>query len=264
MENAWIYRLDTWLVAAVLFQLMLLVAFAGYQAALAVRRTAVKRREGSDPVAAATLGLLVLLLTVAFAQVAVRLDNRQQTVVGEANAIETALRRVALYPEEEREAFREDFKNYVEARIAYGTPGTPPAVAGTALETARTNGQRIWARTAGLAGDTAYGTASGQMIPAVNEMLARAAARHAGEAQRLPAAVVYLLLVLALVAPGVAGYVAGARGRLHWPVMGGFCLVVAGLVFVTLDLDQPRRSLLHPSPSPQPLLDLRRQLSEPL
>jgi|GEM_PF-2642126 len=264
MENAWIYRLDTWLVAAVLFQLMLLLAFAGYQAALAVRRTAIKRREGSDPVAAATLGLLVLLLTVSFAQVAVRLDSRQQTVVGEANAIETALRRVALYPEEEREAFREDFKNYVEARIAYGTPGTPPAVAGAALETARANGQRIWARTTGLAADPAYGTASGQMIPAVNEMLARAATRQAGEARRLPAAVVYLLLVLALVAPGAAGYVAGARGRLHWPVMGGFCLLVAALLFVTLDLDQPRRSLLHPNPSPQPMLELRRLLAEPL
>jgi protein-S-isoprenylcysteine O-methyltransferase Ste14 len=262
MENPWIYRLDTWLVAAVLFQLMLLLAFAGHQAALFSRHALGKRREGSDPVAAATLGLLVLLLTVAFAHVLNRLDARQRVAVAEAEAIETALQRAALYPEDEREAFREDFKNYVEARIAYGDPRA--AVAGAALEAARTNGQRIWARTVRLAGDKAYGPASGQMIPAVNDMLTRAAARHADEGQRLPAAVVYLLLALCLVAALVAGYAAGVRGRLHWPVVGGFCLLVAGLLFVTLDLDQPRRSLLSPhQPSPA-LLDLRRWVAEPM
>ncbi|HEX8530524.1 MAG TPA: hypothetical protein VF646_10890, partial [Cytophagales bacterium] len=218
--------------------------------------------EGSDPVAAATLGLLVLLLTVAFAHVLNRLDDPPRLVVAEAGAIETALRRVALYPEEEREAFREDFRNYVEARIAYGN--APAAVAGAALETARTNGQRIWARTVRLAGDPAYGPASGQMIPAVNDMFARAAARHADEGRRLPAAVVYLLLALCLVAAFVAGYAAGVRGRLHWPVAGGFCLLVTGLLFVTLDLDQPRRSLLFPRATPPALLDLRRLVAEPM
>jgi hypothetical protein len=262
MENAWIYRLDTWLVAAVLFQLLLLLAFAGHQAALFSRHPSGKRREGSDPVAAATLGMLVLLLTVAFAHVLNRLDDPQRLVVAEAGAIETALRRVALYPEEEREAFREDFRNYVEARIAYGNTGAPPAQAGVALEAARTNGQRIWARTVRLAGDPAYGPASGQMIPAVNDMLNRAAARHADEGRRLPAAVVYLLLTLCLVAALVAGYAAGVRGRLHWPVVGGFCLLVTGLLFVTLDLDQPRRSLLHPNPASPALLDLRRLVAE--
>jgi hypothetical protein len=262
MENAWIYRLDTWLVAAVLFQLMLLLAFAGHQAAHYSRHPSGKRREGSDPVAAATLGLLVLLLTVAFAHVLNRLDDPQRLVVAEAGAIETALRRVALYPEEEREAFREDFRNYVEARIAYGN--APAAVAGAALETARTNGQRIWARTVRLAGDPAYGPASAQMIPAVDGMFTRAAARHADEGRRLPAATVYLLLALCLVAAFVAGYAAGVRGRLHWPVTGGFCLLVTGLLFVTLDLDQPRRSLLAPRATPQALLDLRRLVTEPM
>jgi hypothetical protein len=171
---------------------------------------------------------------------------------------------VALYPEEEREAFREDFKNYVEARIAYGAAGASLAAARAALETSRTNGQRIWARTVRLAGDPAYGAASGQMVPAVNDMLTHAAARHAGEGQRLPAAVVYLLLTLCLVASGVAGYAAGVRGRLHWPVIGGFCLLVAGLLFVILDLDQPRGSLLSPHATPQALLDLRTLVAEPM
>jgi protein-S-isoprenylcysteine O-methyltransferase Ste14 len=264
MENAWIYRLDTWLVAAVLFQLMLLLAFAGHQAALPGRRMAGKRREGSDPAVAATLGLLVLLLAVTFAKVIDAPDDRQRLVAGEAEAIQTALRWVALYPEEEREAFREDFKNYVEARIAYGAAGASLSRAGDALETSRTNGQRIWARTIRLASDSAYGVASDQMVPAVNEMLNRAAARQAGEGQRLPAAVVYLLLSLSLVAALVTGYAAGVRGRLHWPVLAGFCLLVAGLLFVTLDLDQPRGSLLLPKPASPTLLDLRILLAEPM
>ena len=261
MENAWIYRLDTWLVAAVLFQLMLLLAFAGHQAALAGRRTAGKRREGSDPVVAATLGLLVLLLTVAFAKVIDAPDARHRLAAGEAGVIETALRRVVLYPEEEREAFREDFRNYLEARIAHDGAGASPAGAQAALETARVNGQRIWARAVRLAGDSAYGAASGQMVPAVNDMLSQAAARHAQEGPRLPAAAVYLLLTLCLVASLVTGYAAGVRGRLHWPVIGGFCLLVAGLLFVTLDLDQPRGSLLHPNHASPALLDLRRLLA---
>lgn len=264
MENAWIYRLDTWLVAAVLFQLMLLLAFAGHQAALPGRPLSGKRREGSDPVAAATLGLLVLLLTVAFATAVNRSDDQQRLVAAEAGTIETALRRVALYPEEEREAFREDFKNYLEAWIAYVNATASVARANEALETARTNGQRIWARTIRLAGDSVYETASNQMIPAVNEMLNQAAARHGNQGHRLPAAVIYLLLMLSLVAAGVAGYAAGVRGRLHWPVVGGFCLMAAGLLFVTLDLDQPRRRLLAPSAAPQALLDLRRLVAEPM
>jgi hypothetical protein len=184
--------------------------------------------------------------------------DRQRLAAGEAGAIETALRRVALYPEEEREAFREDFKNYLEARIAHEGAGTSPAGANAALETARVNGQRIWARAVRLAGDPAYGAASGQMVPAVNDMLSQATARHAHERPRLPAAVVYLLLTLCLVASLVTGYAAGVRGRLHWPVLGGFCLLVAGLLFVTLDLDQPRGSLLFPKHVSPALLDLRR------
>ncbi len=257
MENSWIYQLDTWLIAAVLFQGMLLLAFIGYQVGLPKDRVANKEKYGSDPVTTALPFLLFLLIAVALLLAGSHFDDRRRLIVEEANAIGTALMRVDLYPEAEREAFREDFGHYITARIAYFEAGPSVAKASAALEAGQLHRRRIWLRTIRLAQDSLQPAASDQMIPALNNLMALTTKREVGEMVRIPGSIVILLLVTALLTPFIVGYAAGTKGRMDWLVTGGFCLLVSLSVYIVLDLDQPRGGLVNPVAAHEAMLNLR-------
>lgn len=63
-------------------------------------------------------GLLSLLLAFTFAGAVGRFEARRQLIATETNAIATAYLRIDLLPTSAQPQLREDFRNYVEARIA--------------------------------------------------------------------------------------------------------------------------------------------------
>ena len=75
------------------------------------------------PVEGSLLGLLAFLLAFTFSMSASRYDARRHVLIEEANDIGTAVLRADLYSDEERRSFRADFKEYVEARIAFHEAG---------------------------------------------------------------------------------------------------------------------------------------------
>ena len=103
----------------------------------------------------------------------------------EANDIGTALLRADLYPEGERAAFRQDFKDYLELRIAYFEERTMAKVL-AADSMAQVIAAKLWQRATHLAKDLAYLAATQQMIPALNAMIDVATTRKAGELAKVP------------------------------------------------------------------------------
>lgn len=73
-----------------------------------------------------------------------------------------------------------------------------------------------------------------------------------------PPFVIYLMLFgVALISALLAGYgMAGGHSR-NWLHMVGFALVLAAAVYVTLDLEFPRRGLIRVDDFDQALVDLR-------
>jgi len=87
-----------------------------------------------------------------------------------STTIGTAILRADLYPDEERTAFRNDFRQYLEARIHYFEAGRDIVEIEKARGEAGNYGKQLWARATKLSQQPDRYAASMQMIPALNEM----------------------------------------------------------------------------------------------
>ena len=129
--------------------------FVGMLVLLEVGRRIGQWRAARDPDAprvevgamdGAVFALLGLLIAFTFSGAASRFDTRRQLAVEEANAIGTAYLRLDVLPPDAQPALREQFRQYVDARIA--TYRSFPDLSAVKTEMARavTLQGEIWAQ----------------------------------------------------------------------------------------------------------------------
>ena len=83
------------------------------------KRDAKGAHSGLGAIEGAVYGLMGLLVAFTFSGAASRFDARRELIGHETNDIGTAYLRVDLLPPDLQPAIREDFRNYVDARLAY-------------------------------------------------------------------------------------------------------------------------------------------------
>jgi hypothetical protein len=259
LHRSFIYETAAEVLVAILLVLMLACVYAGRKVGLK-RIKAYTENEGgaTGTTISAMLGLLAFLLAFTFGMSASRYDTRRKNIVDEANAIGTALLRADLYPDEERAAFRNDFHQYLEARIHYFEAGQDIVEAEKAKTKADNYGTQLWVRATKLSHQPDRYVATMQMIPALNGMLDISTTRLMAELARVPDTIVSMLFVLSLATAFYLGYSSAAKGRLDWFVAVGFCVLTSVVVYITLDLDRPRRGLIQLTTSHQAMLELRK------
>lgn len=136
MDTSLLYRTDARLIVALLFFLMLVCNALGFK----FRQYHLRKGVSSEAISLGSiegslLGLIALFLAFTFNMAANRYDERRTIIIEEANDIGTAILRTDLYPEPTRSKLRAEFKQYVEARIAYHQAG----IDATKIETATKN-----------------------------------------------------------------------------------------------------------------------------
>jgi uncharacterized membrane protein len=77
------------------------------------------------------------------------------------------------------------------------------------------------------------------LVDAVNQIFTVHTTRLAAAIDRLPSAVLLMLLFVAAASLSVAGFSAGVTGQLNRLRMTTFALVLAGVLFIIYDFDQP-------------------------
>ena len=253
-DQSFIYRTDAWLLVLVLMVLMFGCIYVGRKVGLRMH----SHEEANDPVTgtiiSAMFGLLAFLLAFTFSMSGNRYDTRRENIVEEANAIGTAILLADLYPDEQRKAFREDFKQYLEARIQYFDSGLTNQPNG---EQPVDYGTRLWNRAAQLSPKIELLVASQQMIPALNVMLDASTTRMIGELSRVPDSIVWMLFIFSLASAFYLGYSSSGKVSMDWFVAAGFCVLTTMVIYITLDLDRPRRGFIQLSTSQQAMLELR-------
>ncbi len=264
MQESFIYRTDALVLATMLCCLMLLAIFLGLKMGKAGIR---KQKDNQDKpdnsangtIVASLFGLLGFLLAFTFGMSGSRFDNRRAAIINEANAIGTATLRADLYNDTIRALLRKDFKAYTEARIRYHEAGRDKQKMDLANQQADSLGALLWKRVSTLARDKDNLISSNQMIPALNEMLDNATLRNSGEQARVPDSIVIMLFVLSVACAFYVGYSsAEKKGRPDWFIVTGFCLLTSIVIYITLDLDRPRRGIIKVDSSHQSMLDLRK------
>jgi hypothetical protein len=77
-----------------------------------------------------------------------------------------------------------------------------------------------------------------------------------GELERVPDSIVIMLFAVSLATGFFLGY-SSPESKLDWFVAVGFCLLTAVVIYITLDLDRPRRGFIHLGGAHQAMLALR-------
>lgn len=247
------------LITVALFLGMLLLLEIGRR--LGVRRLASDpdgARAGTGAIDGAVFALLGLLVAFTFSGAASRFDDRRNLIVEETNDIGTAYLRIDLLPASAQPALRDLFRRYVDSRLdTYRKlPDLDAAMAELARSTALQG--EIWKQAvAASRAEGAPPSAAMLLLPALNQMIDVTTTRTMAGQIHPPVVIFAMLFGLALTAALLAGYGMGGGRARSWIHMIGFALVLAGAVYVIIDIEYPRLGLIRVDAFDQALVQLR-------
>lgn len=220
-----------------------------------------RRQRGDEPggggaTEGAVFAIFGLLIAFTFSGAAARFDARRTLIGQEANDVGTAWLRLDLLPGDQQASLRNDFRQYLDLRIAGFRSAHDLEAATSHLASADQLQARIWKTAiAACRADPAPATTT-LMLPALNAMFDIATTRLMATRTHPPLILFVLLIALALVCAFLAGnaLVAEHPNRLH---AFGFSLVIACTVYVILDMEYPRLGFIRIDEADQVLIDLR-------
>jgi hypothetical protein len=244
-----IFSLSSWLLAVVLASITFGATFAGVAAGRTMRHHADTLSQPLGVAQAALLTIVGLVLAFGLAMAVDRYNSRRAAVVDDANAIGTAYLRAQLLQEPERSRSLPLYARYTDASIAlsHSVPGTADARRAIARESLIQ--RRLWRLTGAAIAGAPTGSAPRLYVESLNEMIDMQTTRVAGLNNRVPWSISMLQVVGAAAALGLMGLFLAMVSR-------GFVtvLLAAGLLtlllYVSFDLDRPRRGLIEVSPAP--------------
>ncbi len=256
------HLLDFWMLAGGLLVFILASLEAG-------RRIGIRRREidpegagvGPGAIEGAVFGLMGLLIAFTFSGAATRFDARRQLIGEEANAIGTAYLRIDLLPPAAQPALREDFRNYVDARLAVFE--LLRIDANRARQELALSGElqgKIWNEAVAACKDVPSPAVTTLVLSSLNEMIDITTTRTVAAETHPPKIIFYGLGLLVIATSLLAGYgMAGAKKR-SWMHMMAYALITASTLYVILDMEYPRIGLIRVDAADHVLVDVRNSM----
>lgn len=233
--------------SGVLVLLMLGAWLIGFWVGRRRARRAAEDVAGQGKIAEACLAVTGLLLAFSFAAAYTKYEARRQMVVAEANAIGTFAIRANLLPEAAAASVKSDLKEYVRlhleiVRIKFDRPrqieidrrltALQSSVQDTVLGSLQEPSMRMLAV---------------PLLGSMNQMFDDYEERIATGLDHVPTAVVALLMAVCITSAILLGRSQGLVDKKPLLITLVFLLLVAFIVYVTLDLDQPAHGLSRTS-----------------
>ncbi|HWS61061.1 MAG TPA: hypothetical protein VN182_09040 [Flavobacterium sp.] len=240
MIHSFLNDIDASIISIILFFLMLISIWIGYKIGLKKMKIDNKNAE----ISSSLLGLLALILGFTFAMAGSRYENRKDNLIDEANCIGTALLRSDIYPDSLKNEFKKDFQTYIKSRRDYYLLDNDDEKLTNSLEQSAKASEKLWARATFYAKDKDYFIHSNMMLPALNSMFDSATKSNMVLNSKVPETIVYLLFAFSIIISFFIGYNSGLEKKINTKFIIGFCFLICVVIFITLDLDRPRRGLI--------------------
>jgi hypothetical protein len=260
-RESFLYRIDAEVIALVLCVAMAAAAWTGYRVALrrADRNAPLEPLSEIGPVEGAVTGLLALVLALSFNLAGQRFDTRQAVIVGQANAIGSAFQHCSVLDPGDRAYCETQLRSYVDLFVAYGAASRDEEkIAAIGRQVDAIEGA-LWARIAAVAHEQPT-SVNATVTEALKDVMDRRGDRTASMRIVVPQQVTVVLLLLCVVWAAISGYAYGLKRNRKRAVWAVFSVVVALVVYVTLDLDRPRRGLFRLEAGNQSMIDLQETL----
>jgi hypothetical protein len=258
LDPYWQYEIPLWLVFF-LFLIMLVIPMeAGFR--LGERQHRLHPEEGkaarNDVTLASMLALLGLMLAFTYSFSMSRADMRKQALVVEVNAISTAFLRADLASEPSRTELRELLFDYARSRVTVlGTIKTREDVQ-EVVDRSLEIQSKIWPATKlTLRQERDMSDPErALLVSAINDVLDVHNSRMAVFYDRLPTAVLALLVLIAAASLAVAAYNTSMTGQSSRWRMSAFAVILASLMFIIMDFDMSMRGFVRVNHQSQALL----------
>jgi hypothetical protein len=194
---------------------------------------------------AALLGLLALLLGFNFAMAASRFEVRKSLLEEEVNAIRLAYLRAQLLPPPYQQEVMELLRAYGAARIEFLRAGIDQSLLDAANADASRIEAQLWASTRAMMAQDPTGATKQMLIQSLNDMISANEKRRAALENHVPEVVLYLLFVVAVGAIGFIAYGYGLTRRRRHGSTAIFALLIALVLTIIVDMDQPRTGVIR-------------------
>ena len=247
----WLQTAPLWLIGLAL----LLALGAADQLGYAARR--LQRRKGGPEPADEGIGyllsgallLLGLLVAFTFGAASDRFDTRRRLVVEEANAIGTTYLRIQALDDAPKTALSQLMVQYARERRSWSEAGEDRVRLAQIQAVTDELQHKIWAVTLADVRANPTATVNPSLLQTTNEMFDLAASRRAAADAHIPISIVRVMLLYALIAAAMIGYVM-AKGTQQLAVSLALFLVLSLAICLILDLDRPRTGTIMVSEAP--------------
>lgn len=214
-------------------------------------------RGGVNSLLGALFGLWGFILAFTFGNSASRFENIRAMMVDEANVIRTAILRAETFPDSIRTDYKQDLRNYLEARIAYYNYSENSDEFKKTKHDAIDIGKRLWARSIETSSLPNLGPASNGMMGSLTAMFDIGAKRDAMLLSGIPVLISSMLFFLALAISFVGGFTTPVLKTKEWIVIAGFILLACIIIYITMDLARPTTGFIRPDVGQDRIIQLR-------
>ena len=233
-------RVDAWIVALAFFLAMMAAWRLGWRWGQSASDGS---QDSSLKFTDASMAILGLLLAFTFAMSLGRHDHRRLMLVGESNALGDFYTCASLLNDPHRSELQTTIRTYAEEQLSM-------LARYVSIEEQRLIEQRNIAAcnrmTVIVAGAIANGTPIAvPLTNTLNEVTSATASRLAAYDEVLPWSITVLLLLSAIVPMFLMGRLQAVSGKRRVSSILFFVVLVSLVIFVTMDLCQPRRGLIR-------------------
>ena len=242
MYNDLFHQLSIWLVGIIVLIVLFVALELGYRVGLG----RYKLWKGADSssgqyILTSMFALLGLILAFTYGAGVSRFDATKQAITLEANAIRIAFFRANLVAKSESTAeLKQALLDYARTRIIKQQERTTHKQFQETIKKTLQAQSELWLITEKIIKQSQPDSfVPPMLLEAVNQIFTIHTNRVTAGMDRLPSAVLLMLLFVAAASLSVAGFSAGVTGHLNRLRMTIFTLVLVGVLFVIFDFDQP-------------------------
>ena len=247
----------------VIFAVFAVISFIAYEIGFQIGHWYQARSPGvqegpTGVLVGSILALLAFLLAITMGMASDRFDTRRGLVLDEANAMQTTYLRAGYLPEPASSEIRNLLREYVPLRVAPADRATLVANIQRSEELL----QQMWSVAEAEAKVTQQGDLMAAFIESLNETIDLNESRiAAGVYARVPASILWLLVIGSVLTLAMVGYSAGLTKRRDLLSAIVLILALGAVLALVVDLDKPREGFVQVSQ--QPIIDLQEEIGPP-
>ncbi len=231
-----------------MFAILLTTLEVGYRIGFKQRKKWLDADTGGGTVALSTMfALLGLILAFTYASGVNRFEDRKQAVIEESNALGTAFLRAGFIAEPGGKALQETILAYAKTRAISGGHSLSHAEIMEILNNTIQAQEKLWPTLEKALMQGKLGAIEVSMVKAMNDVLNMHTIRMAALFDKLPKAVIWMLIFISAATIAVTGFNAGLSGKISRWRTATLALVMTGVMLMILDYDRPRDGFIRVS-----------------